>query len=94
MGARPIITNFNRLGPCAKILTSAKFHDNCFKIATCTLHTKFTWIASRPDGRRDIVESAEQVILSRTVYLKVGGRIFFLYVTMLRTNALYPLHLW
>ena len=38
--------------------------------------------ASRPDGRTDIVKLTQKVILSRTVYLKVGVRTFFLYVTI------------
>ena len=74
----------------AKKIFCAKFQDDCLKNATCTLRKMFTWTASQPasrpdgrtDGRTDIVKSTQKVILSRTVYLKVGVRKFFLYVTI------------
>ena len=88
------MSSFNRLRPCGKIIICAKFQDDCLKNATCTLRKRFTWTASQPasrpasqpavqtDGRTDIVKSTQKVILSRTVYLKVGVRKFFLYVTI------------
>ncbi len=81
MGARrnnePIITNFNRLGPCTKIFICASFQDVSFKIVTCTLRTKFTWTTSQPSRRTDIAKSTQKVILNRTIYFKVQ-RIFSL----------------
>ena len=83
MGGRwnnePILTSLNRVRPWAKIVDCAKFHQDICKIATCSLITRFTWT---DEGRTDIVKSTQEVILSRTVYFKLGVQWLFLHVAI------------
>ena len=44
------------------------------------------------DGQTDMAKTTQQVILSRSVYIKVGLGPIFLVVIKLSTNTLYPYH--
>ena len=95
----PILTKINRLLPWPKQMIRAKFHPIIFKNATYSLRQRIHGQPAsrrtdgRTDGRTDMLKSTQKVILSRTVYIKVGVGIVFRCVTNISTNPIYPLHL-